>query len=262
VILNTKADALAVLDALGNDADALHLSTLLCGGHRMKVLREVARRLTEGEPCRLVATQVVEAGVDLDFPVVYRAFGPLDSIIQAAGRCNRSGRLDRGHVIVFAPETGGMPVGEYRRAATITRGIAEGGGSPHDLDLVSDYYRRLLSVSEPDARDIQKRRAVLDYPEVARRFRIIDDDTVDVIVDYEGRDEQALEAIRLGRPGTRHYLRRLRSHTVAVRRRTVDELTRRGLVAPLLDGVGEWLGAYDSVRGLRLEGYSLDELVV
>src|SRR5205823_12528509 len=121
VVVNTKADALELLDALG-DPDALHLSTLLCAAHRRAALTEVRRRLDAGEPCRLVATQVVEAGVDLDFPLVLRALGPLDRIVQAAGRANREGKRHQGGtVIVFFPQDGGVPPGPYKTGTDITR---------------------------------------------------------------------------------------------------------------------------------------------
>lgn len=91
-VVNTKKDALALLAAL-DGPEALHLSTMLCGAHRRRVIEDMRRRLADGEPCRLVSTQVIEAGVDLDFPLVLWAMGPLDGIMQSAGRCNREGRL-------------------------------------------------------------------------------------------------------------------------------------------------------------------------
>ena len=81
-IVNTKKDALDLLDAL-EDEEAIHLSTFLCGRHRQRAIQEIRGHLREGRPCRVVSTQVVEAGVDIDFPLVMRAIGPLDSIIQA-----------------------------------------------------------------------------------------------------------------------------------------------------------------------------------
>lgn len=130
-VMNTKQDALDLLQAL-NDPDALHLSTLLCGRHRERVIAEVTRRLKVGAECRLVATQVIEAGVDLDFPLVLRALGPLDSIIQAAGRCNRGGLLERGRVIVFRAEGEHGPRGTYKTATGETQALVTRDGD--DLD--------------------------------------------------------------------------------------------------------------------------------
>ena len=98
-IVNTIANAQALFDALGDDDGHLHLSSRMCGAHRRDVVDLVHARLDAGERCRLVSTQVVEAGVDLDFPLLLRALGPLDRIVQAAGRCNREGRLPRSRAV-------------------------------------------------------------------------------------------------------------------------------------------------------------------
>ncbi len=190
-VVNTKKDALALLDALG-DPHALHLSTLLCGAHRRAVLDEVKRRLAAGEPCRLISTQVVEAGVDLDFPLVLRALGPLSSIIQAGGRANREGRRARGRVIIFDPAEGGLPRGVYRRASQTTRSLLR--DSRLDMDdpaTTHRFFASLFPLEETDREQIQKCRAALDYIETAQRFRMIDDDTLDVVVPYGSSDEQA-----------------------------------------------------------------------
>ena len=150
-VVNTKKDALALLGALDEMA-ALHLSTLLCGRHRQEVIQEVRRRLDRGEVCRVVSTQVVEAGVDLDFPLVLRAVGPLDSIIQAAGRCNRAGRLDSGRVVVFQPENGAAsPFGSYRLATDTTSGMLNAGSLDlDDPETVSEFFRRLYQFVDSD----------------------------------------------------------------------------------------------------------------
>ena len=116
VVVNLKRHALALMEALGDTPDVVHLSTNLCPEHRRAVLDRVRASLHGGQPCRLISTQCVEAGVDLDFPRVYRALAPLEAIAQAAGRCNREGRQNAqgrlGEVIVFEPAGG-------RRAAAL-----------------------------------------------------------------------------------------------------------------------------------------------
>ena len=133
-----------------------------------------------GEACRVVSTQVVEAGVDLDFPVVMRAVGPLDSIIQAAGRCNRAGRMDAGRVVVFQPKEGSAPpLGSYKLATDTTLRMLNAG--PLDLDnpeTVTEFFRGVYQFADHDAKGIQEKRRSFDYPEVASRFRMIDDATL------------------------------------------------------------------------------------
>ena len=125
-MVNTKKTGERPLHPVLSPYDrAAHLSTRMSAAHRSRVVAEVTRRLAAGEPCLVASTQLVEAGVDVDFPAVWRAFGPLDSVAQAAGRCNREGRLPSpGIVTVFRPEDDSMPGGVYRRASRRDRGDA------------------------------------------------------------------------------------------------------------------------------------------
>ena len=265
-IVNLKKDALKLLDAL-DDPTALHLSTNLCGAHRRQVIGEVRERLGRGDLCRLVSTQVVEAGVDLDFPFVMRAMGPLDAIIQAAGRCNREGSLGRGRVLVFLPEGTGTPPGEYRTAAGVARAVLGGGVDLDDPAVAREYFRRLYDTLETDARQVQKRRQAFDFPGVAQRFRMIDDDTESVVIETYGNDAER-ERVRSdisrlrGGEGNRHLLRRLQPYTVSLYARRATKLRNRGLIESLTDGVGLWRGDYDEVRGLLETGIDPDDLVV
>jgi CRISPR-associated endonuclease/helicase Cas3 len=267
-VVNTKKDALALLNALG-DSRALHLSTLLCGAHRRDVIAEVKRRLKANEPIRLVSTQVIEAGVDLDFPLVLRAMGPLDSVIQAAGRCNREGRLSRGQVIIFNPAEGNLPRGAYRTATDLTAAlIGSADLDPDDPTVARRYFQQLFATLELDREGIQKLRANLDYPEVARRFQMIDDQTEDVIVAYGDEAAQrmvraAIDHLQCGLPGTRTILRRLQPYLVSIHKHTADQYRRQHLIEPIanLPGLGVWLGTYDPIRGVT--GADIDrELLV
>lgn len=261
-IVNTRADAITLLRAL-DDPDALHLSTLLCGAHRRAAIEEIRRRLKEQERCLVVSTQVVEAGVDLDFPAVYRAVAPLDAIVQAAGRCNREGRLPSGRVVIFDPAEGGLPRGAYRTAIGPARRFLDSREVDLDrLDTLRGYYTALLPLLETDAGAVQQRRAMLDYPEVAHRYRLIDEDSESVAVTTYGtpeerrRVEALLENARSARGNARWVLRDLQPYLVSIPRYTADRLRARGLIDPVTPGLGVWLGDYDAVAGLVMDGES------
>ncbi|MDE2324262.1 MAG: CRISPR-associated helicase Cas3', partial [Betaproteobacteria bacterium] len=203
VVCNLKRHALALLDALKEMDGVFHLSTNLCAEHRRAVLDRVRKRLALKQPCRLISTQCVEAGVDVDFPVGYRAFGPLDAIAQAAGRCNREGRLNAqgeyGHVVVFEPEDMGemrrqYPTFAYYQAAEVTRALLAEHG---DLDLndpaiFRKYFEKLYDVTDPATMNnaLEGAIQVRDFVEVARRYRLIDQNTFQLLVSWAGhRDE-------------------------------------------------------------------------
>ncbi len=148
-IVNLKRHAWALLDALGHKNDVFHLSTNMCPAHRQQVLDEVRRRLDEGMPCRLVSTQCVEAGVDVDFPLVWRAWGPLEAIAQAAGRCNRNGHAEHGDVRVFYPpsEDGKRPYPDraYLQAAQVAETLLAEFG-PEGLDIAAQGEKDLCHI--------------------------------------------------------------------------------------------------------------------
>lgn len=261
VILNTRKDALAVLDELtdGDKGHLFHLSTLLCGQHRREVLQQVRDRLDpkNPQPCILVSTQVVEAGVDLDFPVVYRAIGPLDRIVQAAGRCNREGcRPQKGQVTVFRPQDGKVPPGEYRKAFDETSILLNQENLDwDDPSIFETYFRKLYQGLNTDAHEVQKYREAFDFPEVATRFKFISDDTTAVVIEYDDRAREMVQRIR------RHGLRAgdvqgLQPYFVSLREREFKQTAElREQIAP---GVWRWLGNYNK----KLKGISVGDAAI
>lgn len=258
-VVNTRADARALREALREtlpDEQALHLSTRLCGAHRRDVLDETRRRLDAGEPCYLVATQVIEAGVDVDFPLALRALGPLDRIVQAAGRCNREGRLAMGRVVIFDPETGNLPPGAYRIGTQLTRPLALGGEADlHDPALYTHYFEDYYRQLNLDEEQIQRRRQALDYPETAQRFRMIADDTDPVVVRYS-YSETLLGEMRAQSGSPRALLRELQPYVVGLRASELAQARMQHLVEEVIPGLYEWLGEYDIAggTGIVLEG--------
>jgi len=265
-VVNTKKDALNLYKEVAKkDPSALFLSTLLCGAHRSDVLREVRRRLDAHEPCMLVSTQVVEAGVDLDFPIVLRAMGPLDSIIQAAGRCNRGGKLDQpGQVVVFDPAEGSFPPGTYRIAWQNTLPLIRNGESQgsdpdlHDPEIYRAFYKCVFDSVETDKKDIQKYRKELDFPHVARTFRMIEQDSMPVVVPYGSESQQSackewVGMLRKGVPTGRSIVRELQPYTVSLYWDALKNAADRGIVHPVTDYLYEWQGPYDPQTGLILD---------
>ncbi len=290
-VLNTKRDALALLRALG-DPDARHLSTLLCGEHRRHVLDEVkaalaAERAGEGPPVRLISTQVIEAGVDIDFPRVLRAKGPLDRIIQAAGRCNREGRTGSlGDVTIFDPAEGRTPPGEYLTALQEAWMMISGGGVDFDdPDTATRFFTRFYGVLGPKGMDyprpvtvngvrstepVQDSRKCFDFPLVAQKMRLIADDTLPVLVPYHrGYHEGVFPQVKHSKDQYdalvekiydrqaakkslgRKLWRDVQSLTVAVRASELAKLPVSPAYQPdAPESLYVWKGTYDPIVGI------------
>ncbi|MBI5388334.1 MAG: CRISPR-associated helicase Cas3' [Verrucomicrobia bacterium] len=198
-IVNTRKAARRCFDSLRKackeNSDLLHatfhLSTWMTPAHRLEVLREVRQRLDAKKPCLLISTQCIEAGVDVDFPAVWRAYGPYDSIVQAAGRCNRNGKLGKqgGVVQVFklvddkGEQMETLPKGVYASATEQTGLLCRLGlAKPEEPDSFTTYFRFLYQTNVPDDCEIQRERGQLHFERVSELFHLIDTFSVPLIV--------------------------------------------------------------------------------
>ena len=256
-IVNTRAAARDIWQALG-DTNAIHLSTHLCGAHRLKRIAEIKQRLLANEDCRVVSTQLIEAGVDVDFPVVLRAFAPLDSIVQAAGRCNRNMNLERGQVIVFKPINPAMPKGNYAVATLKTQNLIDAGIDLDDPSTFLEYFAALHREQiDTDAKQIQTLRERFDYPEVYKAFSVIESETTPILI-----RSYAPTKIReiLARGFNRSTMRQLQPYLVNVYSNRLEQLDRAALTRPIPELTGfekfellEWAGQYHPQLGILEE---------
>lgn len=202
-IVNLRRHANELFDRLREqcpEEECFYLTTNLCPAHRRQVVQTINCRLADGLPCRLVATQCIEAGVDFDFRRLYRALAPLEAIVQAAGRCNRNGRgAEKGLVTVFVPEDEKnlYPEPWYGLGADIVR--KQNWTSPidiHNPEDIARYYRELLGM-ERQKRNKKLTEAIQhkDYEEAEHNYRLIEKEGVRVIVPFEG-ERELYEAIR------------------------------------------------------------------
>ncbi len=265
-ILDQRAQAADVHDLLRQRRPdgTVHLSAAMCPAHRRAVLDDVKNRLNQGRPCRLVATTVVEAGIDVDFPVVWRAAAGIDSLARAAGRCNREGRLDKGRFVVFdSPRKLWLADLELRRG--LAKPLLSRFDDPLCPEAVRDYFASLLSVqrSQLDGKNIlsrlEERAATLTFPfrSIAHDFRLIDQDTTPVIVPWRGLAEPLLAELATGSPGL-ETLRAVQQVTVAVYPGQLKALEKAGALARVgPDGRFALLAKaefYDEGVGLRVNG--------
>lgn len=243
-IVNNRRHARAVYLAMQDQPGARHLTTLMCAKHRSHVLAEVRQMLRDGQPCRLVATSLIEAGVDVDFPTVLRAEAGLDSIAQAAGRCNREGRRDRdaSELLVFSPANPDWkPPDEVRQladaAATVFR---RRPSDPLSLDAIKDYFEEVYwtkgeeALDKPNLLGLLKSSQIDSLPmeTLAEKFRMIEDGQVAVIIPYDDDAHKALEALRFA-DGCVGLSRKLQPYSVQIPQRVAAALRNAGAIQPV-----------------------------
>lgn len=267
-VVNTKRHAAELFSALSSrqPTGTYHLSTNMCPAHRSDVLAAVRRRLIDGEPCRVVSTQLIEAGVDVDFPVVFRAEAGLDSITQAAGRCNRDGKLPVGRVFLFATDV--RPPSDIAQCAQTTAEVMGDFPDLLGLDAIEQYFRLRYWIrrDEWDKHGIMSmfqlgKVAHFQFREAAAAYQIIPDATHPILVPYSRRGETLLRKLRnLGHPPGREFARELQRFTVSLYERQFAKLVENGVVTLLHDQY--WVlmngSGYDAKLGLVMDGFGWD----
>lgn len=271
-IVNTRKEARELY--LRMPEGTLHLSRMMCSVHIMEVIKLIKQKLKDNEPVRVISTQLVEAGVDIDFPVVYRAFAGLDSIIQAAGRCNREGKLNKkgelGQVFVFKPEN------------SVLRGLmGKGAAALRELLQVSDrtdlfdpavmaryfilFYGNCNTFDKADIKSLlYKGFAEMNFmfATAAEKFCLIDDkNSVSILVNYGDGADLIRE---LKEKGPEFWLlRKLQQYSVSVKKWDFEELVRCGKV---IEYSGVFIledpSSYDPQAGLVLDGAWAEELLL
>jgi CRISPR-associated endonuclease/helicase Cas3 len=230
-IVNTRTHARTLFEQLGQDCTNLHLSALMVAAHRSELIATIRDRLENRVPCRVISTQLVEAGVDLDFPVVYRALAGIDSIAQAAGRCNREGKLgELGRVFVFEPEKPAPPELQLaaKTAAEILRLHAD---EPLSLNAIEQFFRLYFwkRTDEWDAEKVMEcfplppnDPRLLRFRTAAERFRLIKQVYEPIVVapSWDTRATALVEELHrtnaIGAPPPAMIHRRLQRYTVQV----------------------------------------------
>jgi CRISPR-associated endonuclease/helicase Cas3 len=279
-IVNTRNHARALFEAIRDLPGATHLTTLMCPRHRRAVLAYARRELAEERPVRLVATSLIEAGVDVDFPEVWRAAAGLDSIAQAAGRCNREGRLAVGRTVVFTPAEVRSPPEVYL-GWQATRQVLREHDDLLGLDAVRAYFRHFYYQKGEAALDaavvlgrpgvmpaIRERSRTLAFPfrAIAGAFRLIEDIMETVIVPWRA-DPDDHEAERLLRAiGAMDLpripdLRRLQQYAVSIPHQARDTWLKVGALRPVHPAMGDALLCFDDMAHYRADtGLDLGDL--
>lgn len=237
VIVNSRKHAYELFnDAMAAGLDGvIHLTTRQCAAHRRLILDDVRERLkVDGRPCRVIATSLIEAGVDVDFPRVWRAEAGLDQIIQAAGRCNREGRRDKSTsiVTVFSTPNYGAPpevkglIGDMARTATAVPDLMS-------LAAIERYFTEAYWRLGSDKLDAKKildkfgmgpRGPIFQFREAAEKFRMIESGMVPVVVPYDDAAKEAVEKLALSEIPSGHLARKLQSYVVQVPPRARQKL--------------------------------------
>ncbi|EMB14050.1 CRISPR-associated helicase/endonuclease Cas3 [Rhodopirellula europaea] len=253
-IVHRRADAANLAKMLPRN-HRMHLSAQMCPEHRIQAVDEILRRVKEGEPCLAVTTQLIEAGVDLDMPIVYRALAGADSLAQAAGRCDREGKrtvasgYPAGKLIVFRPETKppGQTLQDAADASLTMWNLKALEGSEFDVfdpDHCREYFQHFYGTKMLDQHHLQRERASLNFANVAALFEMIEDGwSFPVVVPWpfnedgsHGEGRRRSEAFR--ESPNRETSRALQPYIVQVPKHAASILVEQGVIEVMFGSIG------------------------
>ncbi len=242
-IVNTRKHARRIYERIRNGEEGCyHLSALMCPEHRTSTLNKIRSALLDGSPCRVISTQLIEAGVDIDFPVVFRSMAGIDSIAQAAGRCNREGTLcGGGQVFVFSPEDG-LPAGHFRQTAQVSESVMRHHDDFLSLEAVTEYFRSLYWVKGEKLDEYQilddfgegAKNGDFPFRIVDKKFNIIEDAAESVIIPWNNEAEKIISGLRYSEYPSL-FARKAQRFTVQVYPNVLGSLEYAGSVERLHD---------------------------
>ncbi|WP_066720866.1 CRISPR-associated endonuclease Cas3'' [Sphingomonas pituitosa] len=276
-IVNSRGHARALFDAIADQPGARHLTTLMCAKHRRNVLAGIRADLMAGKPVRLVATSLIEAGVDVSFPEVWRAAAGLSNIAQAAGRCNRSGELaGLGRTVVFEPAEHRTPPAIDAFYTPAREALRIHAADPLSLAAIQHYYRalywhqghaaldRATGLGEPYAivpavrESVDGRGPNFPFRTISDAFRMIDEAMDPVLIPYDAEAEDALHALAHAPFPPSGILRKLQQYAVPVPKKLRATMLASGIARIVREDFGDRFVVlqdrerYDDVRGLDI----------
>lgn len=241
-----------------------HLSTSMCPVHRKQVIKAIRNDLSVHKKILVASTQLIEAGVDFDFPCVMREIAPLESIIQSAGRCNRENNMvEYGKVFLFRLSDAGMPDKLYKTTAGFTEDILkENPDSLYKHDFYPDYYRKVISLFvNSDARNINKARENFNFETVSSSYRIIEKATKGLFIySYNDESKKLLDSIQSRQFLSRDDYRKMQVYTVQVYDSFI--FSNKNSIEETSHGVMVWSGGYDNKTGISVDTLESDKYVV
>lgn len=264
-IVNTRKDAKEIYSRLPEDGLCFHLSRMMCPAHVKSVIDNIkeALRNESNTIIRVVATQLIEAGVDIDFPIVFRQEAGLDSLLQAAGRCNREGKSDICTTHVFTLQSK-LPPGFISQTNNARLNII-GDCDWFSPETMKEYFIQLHSrIKTFDKVQIKNLlyKQEMQFEEASNNFCLIDDNTTSVIINWE---DSATLVERLKIEGFSYSLMKvLAQYSVNVRNQDLKKLNAAGAIEEVLDGVLfiRDMGFYNNYIGLSTENHWLEEPLI